>query len=129
MENVKLPFVIVLAANLLLCGCVDSNRAGRPETKPTDTQSERLAAPPNIEGRRTDNSATNIEVIQVQEEFGDTDKYLWVTATSTKGGFSVELPGKFTELTIDGESSNGDPMQTHMIIHSARQGRGYAAGT
>ncbi|MEZ4599015.1 MAG: hypothetical protein R2940_04415 [Syntrophotaleaceae bacterium] len=46
---------------------------------------------------------------------GEIDQSGWSTAESTRGGFSVQLPGKFNDFTIEMLANDGTPIFNHTV--------------
>ncbi len=55
------------------------------------------------------------KVTMYRQAAGELDDSGWTTATSTKGGYSVKLPGKFNDFTVLHENPKSLVDQAHML--------------
>jgi hypothetical protein len=62
------------------------------------------------------------KVTMHRQAAGELDDSGWTTATSTKGAYSVKLPGKFNDFTVLHESPKSLLDQAHMLSSTMLQG-------
>lgn len=94
--------ILMLAILVSAIGCGDENAARPAQASPKGIEFHRKAA-------------------------GELGADGWYEATSTRGGFSVRLPGPFNDFTQTGLSSNGGKIVIHGIGRSTPGGVKYSA--